>query len=170
MFLSYLNLLSVTVVKSRLTDFLAEHKLLNSFQSAFTKFLSTETALLAVHGQLIRANSQQQVSCLCLPDLSAAFETIDHSVLLERLSPWFGISCTALNWVKSYLTSRSFYVQIKDSQSSVYQLLYVIPQGSVLGPLLFILYTTPLSTIISKSSVHHHSVYWWHSVFHFFFF
>jgi hypothetical protein len=67
-------------------------KLLNSFQSAYTKFHSTETALLAVHDQLIRANSQQQVSCLCLLDLSAAFDTIDHSILLERLSSWFGIS------------------------------------------------------------------------------
>jgi hypothetical protein len=154
--LSFLSKLTERVVKSRLTDFLTEHKLLNSFQSAYTKFHSTETALLAVHDQLIRANSQQQVSCLCLLDLSAAFDTIDHSILLERLSSWFGISGTVLAWVKSYLTSRSFYVQVRDSQSLVYQLLYGVPQGSVLGPLLFILYTTPLSTIISKSSVHHH--------------
>ena len=154
--LSFLSKLTERVVKSRLTDFLTEHNLLNSFQSAYTKFHSTETALLAVHDHIIRASSQQQVSCLCLLDLSAAFDTIDHSILLERLLSWFGISGTALNWVKSYLTSRSFYVQVKDSQSSVYQLLYGVPQGSVLGPLLFILYTTPLSTIISKSSVHHH--------------
>ena len=71
--ISYLYFLSKLTervyVKSRLTDFLTEHKLLNSFQSAYTKFHSTETALLAVHDQLIRANSQQQVSCLCLLDL-----------------------------------------------------------------------------------------------------
>ena len=154
--LSFLSKLTERVVKNRLTDFLTEHNLINSFQSAYTKFHSTETALLAVHDHIIRANSQQQVSCLCLLDLSAAFDTIDHTILLERLSSWFGISGTALNWIKSYLTSRSFYVQVKDSQSSVFQLLYGVPQGSVLGPLLFILYTTPLSTVISKSSVHHH--------------
>jgi Reverse transcriptase (RNA-dependent DNA polymerase) len=154
--ISFLYKFTERVVKSRLTDFLTEHNLLNSFQSAYTKLHSTETALLAVHDYLIRASSQQQVSFLCLLDLSAAFDTIDHSVILERLSSWFGISGTALNWVKSYLTSRSFYVQVRDSLSSVYQLLYGVPQGSVLGPLLFILYTTPLSTIISKSSVHHH--------------
>ena len=154
--LSFLSKLTERVVKSRLTEFLTEHNLLNSFQSAYTKFHSTETALLAVHDHIIRSISQQQVSCLCLLDLSAAFDTVDHSILLERLSSWFGISGIALNWVESYLTSRSFYVQVKDSQSSVYQLLYGVPQGSVLGPLLFILYTTPLSTVISKSAAHHH--------------
>ena len=81
---------------------------------------------------------------------------IDHSILLERLSSWFGITGTALNWIKSYLSSRSFYVKIKNSHSSIFQLLYGVPQGSVLGPLLFILYTTPLRTVISQSCVHHH--------------
>ena len=154
--LSFLSKLTERVVKNRLTDFLMEQNLLNSFQSAYTKFHSTETALLAVHDHIIRASSQQQVSCLCLLDLSAAFDTIDHTILLERLSSWFGISGTALNWIKSYLSSRSFYVKVKDSQSTVFQLFYGVPQGSVLGPLLFILYTTPLSTVITKSSVHHH--------------
>jgi Reverse transcriptase (RNA-dependent DNA polymerase) len=140
------------VVKSRLTNFLSERILLNSFQSVYTTLHSTETALLAaVDDYLIRASIKQQVFFLCLLDFSAAFDTIDHSILLERLSSWFGISGSALYWVKSYLTSRSFYAQVRDSQSSVYQLLYGVPQGSVLGLLLFILYTTPLSTIISKS-------------------
>jgi Reverse transcriptase (RNA-dependent DNA polymerase) len=151
--LSFLSKLTERAVKSRLTDFLTEHNLLNSFQSAYTKLHSTETALLAVHHYFIRASRQQQVSCLCLLNLSAAFDAIDNSILLERLSSSFGISGIALNWVKSYPMSRSFYVQVRDSQSPVYQLLYGVPQGSVLGPFLFILYTT--TTIISKSSVHH---------------
>jgi Reverse transcriptase (RNA-dependent DNA polymerase) len=102
--LSFLSKLTERVVKSRLTGFLTEYNLLNSFQSACTKLHSIETALLAVHDYLIRFNSQQNISCLCLLDLSAAFDTIDQSVLLERLSSWFGISGTALNWVKSYLS------------------------------------------------------------------
>ena len=140
--LSFLSKLTERVFKTRLTDFLTEHNLLNSFQSAYTKFHSTETALLAVHDQLILANSQQQVSCLCLLDLSAAFDTIDHSILLERLSSWLGISGTVLAWVKSYLTSRSFYVQVRDSQSLVYQLLYGVPK--VLFLVLFCLFCTLL--------------------------
>ena len=99
--------------------------------------------------------SQQQVTGLCLLDLSAAFDTIDHTILLHRLHSWFGISNTALSWIKSYLSSRSFSVDINGIKSAPSKLLYGVPQGSVLGPLLFILYTTPLSTIISRSAVSH---------------
>jgi len=62
---------------------------------------------------------------------------------------------TALYWIKSYLLNRSFYVNIENSKSSVFQLLYGVPQGSVLGPILFILYTTPLSKVISNASTNH---------------
>jgi len=96
--------------------------------------------------------SHQQVTCLTLLDLSAAFGTIDHYILLQRLSSWFGISSTALSWIKSYLLNRSFYVNIEKYKSSVFQLRYTVTQRSFLGPLLFILYTTPLSTVISNSS------------------
>ena len=78
--------------------------------------------------------------------ISAAFDTIDHSILLERQSSWFGITSYALSWIKSYLLDRSFSVNIQSSKSSSYQLLYGVPQGSVLGPLLFILYPTSSSS------------------------
>ena len=80
---------------------------------------------------------------------------IIQSFLSVCLSSWFGITSTALSWIKSYLQNRSFFVNIDNSKSSSYQLLYGVPQGSVLGPLLFILYTTPLSTVISQSPVNH---------------
>lgn len=153
--LSFISKLTERLVKNRLTHYLAENNLLNSYQSAYTKFHSTETTLLAVHDHIIRAMSQQQVTALCLLDLSAAFDTIDHSILIERLKSWFGIDNTALAWIKSYLSSRSFHVSINNIKSPLFQLLYGVPQGSVLGPLLFILYTTPLSTIISRSGVNH---------------
>jgi hypothetical protein len=102
------------------------------------------------------AVGRQQVSCLCLLDISAAFDTIDHAILTKRLSSVFGISGTALSWIKSYLSSRSFTVNAAGHSSHSHTLTCGVPQGSVLGPLLFILYTSPLSKLISSSSVDHH--------------
>ena len=82
------------MVKLRLVDYLSNNNLLSFF-----KHHSTETALLSVHDHIIRAISHQQVTCVTLLDLSAAFDTIDHSILLERLSSWFGISSIALSWI-----------------------------------------------------------------------
>ena len=93
---------------------------------------------------------------VCLLGLSAVFDIIDHNILLSRLSSWFGIHGTVLNWFKSYLSSCSFRVRWSGSQSSPHGSFYGVPQGSVLGPLLFILYTTPLSTLISSHSLNHH--------------
>ena len=76
-------------VETCLTEHLSNNNLLNPFQSAYTKGHSTETTLLSVHDHIIKAMSLQQVTCLTLLDLSAAFATIDHSILLERLSSWF---------------------------------------------------------------------------------
>jgi hypothetical protein len=100
--------------------------------------------------------SQQKITALCLLDLSAAFDTIDHAILVHRLSSWFGFRGTVLSWLQSYLSSRDFVVNVKASLSEPFPLHQGVPQGSVLGPLLFILYTTPLSSLISDSSVKHH--------------
>ncbi len=154
--LSFLSKLIERVVKQRLTHHLSANDLLNSFQSAYTKHHSTESTLLAVHDHIIKAMSQQQITALCLLDLSAAFDTIDHSILIYRLSSWFGLNGTVLSWLQSYLSSRNFVVNINNSLSDPLPLHQGVPQGSVLGPLLFILYTTPLSSLISNSSVKHH--------------
>jgi len=92
-----------------------------------------------------------------LGECNASLKMAPPSVKIstERLSSWFGITSNALSWLKSYLLNRSFSVNIEGSISSSYQLLYGVPQGSVLGPLLFILYTTPLSKVISDSSASH---------------
>ena len=76
----------------------------------------------------------QHVTCLCLLDLSAAFDTIDHSILLDRLSLWFGIHGSTLNWFKSHLSDRLFCIKCYNDFSDSHQSCYGVPQGSVLGP------------------------------------
>jgi len=113
--LSLISKIIERIVKSRLTDHLTSNKLLNPYQSAYCKHHSTETALLYIHDHLINAIGSQKLSCLCLLDLSAAFDTIDHSILLTRLSSWFGIHGSVLNRFKSCLSSSSFRVRCNNT-------------------------------------------------------
>jgi len=118
--LSLISKITECVVKSHLTDHLTSNKLLNPDQSACCKHHSTEKALLYIHDHLINAIGSQQLSCLCLLDLPAAFDTINYSILLTRLSSWFGIHGSVLNWFKSYLSSRSFCVRCNNTFSTLY--------------------------------------------------
>ena len=97
-----------------------------------------------------------KTTALVLLDLSAAFDTLDYSSIIELLSGWYGISGTALNWVRSYLSSRVQTVKLLDKLGEPFKTDYGVPQGSVLGPLLFTLYTTPLSSVISRHNICHH--------------
>ena len=85
---------------------------------------------------------------LVLLDLLAAFDTIDHDTLLKCLKSWFGVCSMALKWFSSYLNLRFQAIKIGSTLSELHELLFGVPQGSVLGPLLFFLYTTPLSKVI----------------------
>ena len=94
-----------------------------------------------------------KVTALTLLDLSAAFDTIDHSTLLERLHVHFGISGTVFQWFKSYISNRQQRVHIDGSLSCPQDLHFGVPQGSVLGPFLFCLYTTSISQMINTHDV-----------------
>ena len=94
-------------------------------------------------------------SVLLLLDLSAAFDTTDHQILLSRLKTVFGIRSNALQWFRSYLLDRNQCVVVNNSVSSSSPVMFGVPQGSVLGPVLFVLYTTPLSDIIANHPDNH---------------
>jgi hypothetical protein len=109
--LSFLSKLTERMVKYRLVNHLHDNNLLNSFQTAYVKSHSAETTLLAVH-DYIRAMSLQQITCLCLLDLSTAFDTVAHPIFLEHIRSWFDFSNTVLSWIKSHFTHRSFCVNL----------------------------------------------------------
>jgi len=109
-----------------------------------------------IYHHLINAIGSRKISCLCLLDLSAAFDTIGHNILLTRLSSWFGIQGTALNWFRSYLSSHCFRVKCNNNLSSVH-IVFVVSlkaQSSALYSLSYIY--NPLSTLISSLSLNHH--------------
>ena len=154
--LNFISKILEKVVASRIQSHLSSNSLSSSFQSAYRIFHSTETTLLKIHNDLILAMDRGEVTSLILLDLSAAFGTVDHSILLTRLQNWFGLDGLSLNWFTSYLSSRSQAVSINDSISAFSTLSCGVPQGPVLGPLLFTLYTTPLGSVISKNSLKYH--------------
>ena len=126
------------------------------FQSAYHAHHSTETALLRVYNDIAMSIDNQKSVVLALLDLSAAFDTVDHSLLLARLSTRFGICDQALDWFHSYLSDRTQYVRIQDVSSDVHALPYGVPRGSLLGPLLYSLYTSPLGDIARSHGLSYH--------------
>ena len=127
--------------------------LLPSFQSAYRRCHSTEPALLRVQNDILRSLDTNQQVIMVLLNLSSAFDTLDHSILLDRLKTYFKVTGNALKWFRSYLYGRS-QVVIGDKITSPRDLKFGVPQGSILGPLLFIMYLAPLQDIILSHKLH----------------
>jgi len=154
--LPYASKLVERAVANQLSDHLQANNMHAPFQSAYRPAHSTETALLRVVNDLLSIVDSGDNALLVLLDLSAAFDVIDHNLLLSRLHSDIHLTNSVLYWFSSYLSDRTQSVHVNGHTSSVTPLLCGVPQGSVLGPMLFSLYTKQLSELIHNFSVYHH--------------
>ena len=136
--------------------FLSGNNLREIFQSAYKQNHSTEIAVLSVLAGLFGSAKKRLVYLLALLDLSTVFDTLDHSIVLKRLETTYGVRGTVLDWFVSYLSGRSQSVIVDGVVSASRHLVYGVPQGSVLGPVLFTLYSQPLSDVISVHNCDYH--------------
>ena len=157
--LCFISKLVERIIASQIKLHLDDNNLGNRFQSAYKSGHSTETALLHIKNDIHISLSKGVPTALVLLDLSAAFDTIDHTVLLDCLSSWFGLGGDVLKWFTSYLTGRFQSVKVGDTLSDPAKIISGVPQGSVLGPILFSLYTTPLNKIISSHKMVNYHFY-----------
>ena len=147
-----------THVLSHVSSYLNSHNLYNTFLSAYRPGRSTETALLKVVNDLFLSPNKGNISVLASLDFSSAFDTIDHSIIVHRHHTDFGFTDAILQWFSSYLTERTLYVSLSKHYSAFARVHSGVPQGSVLGPMLFTMYIKPLSAIIGSHSIIHHSL------------
>ncbi|KAF7243419.1 RNA-directed DNA polymerase from mobile element jockey [Varanus komodoensis] len=143
------------VVVGQLQALLDETDYLDPFQSGFRPRYGTESALVALYDDLCREKDRGSASLLVLLDLSAAFDTIDHGILLDRLAG-LGGGGTALQWFRSYLNGRFQKVVLGNYGSAPWQLCHGVPQGSILSPLLFNIYMKSLGEAIRRCRMRNH--------------
>ena len=141
---------------SQLNDHLSTNKLYVPVQSAYRQKHSTETALLRVVNDLLLSIDSGKASMLVLLDLSAAFDTVDHDILVNRLRDSFCIQDKALSWFQSYLSDRTQTVRVFDVSSKRFPLLFGAPQGTVLGPPLYTCYSSPTYEIAKRRGIISH--------------
>ena len=145
------------LVAKRLEEHMSEYSMYDPMQSAYKLVHSTETALVKINYDILSSLDAGKCTVLVSLDLSAAFDTINHNVFLNRLQYMYGITGTAFKWFQSYIEQRNNQVCVGDSLSQRRPVASGVPQGSVLGARLFTMYTYPLALIFNKHKVEYHS-------------
>ena len=125
-----------------------QYHLMPSYQSAYWQYHSCETSLLKLTNDILWSMEEQNITAVLALDLSAAFDMVDHNILLQVLKNQYGIDGKALNWYDSYLHPRSCMVQVKGSTSTLQPLEFSVPQGSCGGPVLYSAYASTLRLMV----------------------
>jgi len=153
--LSFVSKLVERVVSMQLNNYLIANNLQEPHQSAYRRGHSTESALVHVYDNILQAIGSHKAVLFVMLDLSSAFDTVDHRLLQDILLN-LGIVGTASRWLESYLCNRRQKVVVEKSTSGAKKLECGVPQGSVLGPILFTLYTASLGGLLRSHGVHYH--------------
>lgn len=154
--ITFVGKLIEKVACSRLTEHMDLNHLVDPHQSAYRALHSTESALIKVKNDIMFSLDANRAVLLVLLDLSAAFDTIDHNILISRLSQRICVKGAALNWFSSYLANWSTQVDIAGELSDPVIAQFGLPQGSVVGPVGYSLYTLPVGDIAKHHNVSHH--------------
>ena len=134
------------IVYDQLIRFLDKNQILNQYQFGFRKNHSTEHAILEITDKLKKAIDNKEITCGLFLDFTKAFDTVNHQILLSKMHK-YGIRGLSYDWFVSYLSNRAQYTKLGNVKSSLRQIKVGVPQGSTLGPLLFLLYVNDFPNI-----------------------
>lgn len=154
--LQYVSKLTEKMVFEQIHTHIMTHSLYPEFQSEYRKNHSTETALVRVMNDILMKMNTQEVTLLVMLDLGAAFDAVNHNILLTRLNEELGICGLTLEWFRLYLAKRGQRVSIDGSLSERFSLECGVLQGSCLGPLLFLTYASKLIRVVEDQLPHVH--------------